>query len=205
MKGKPMERDKSLKVVIRRPGPARSRLEALTYAGFHPCPNCGRAVRPSVSHPADEGMGGHWEVAVDCHNCGTITRYIFDEGPGWPGGREARGGPDRTADPSARTPHLAVSPVRTLLFTPDELLALRDRGMVVLDKLEGRKTGPEGPDDALKGLLAAQALEMLRPMLELERFVADGDAVLPEGHRALRDRLAAHARATGIEVPGIEV
>lgn len=39
-------------------------------------------------------------------------------------------------------------------------------------------------------------------MLELERFAADGDAVLPEGHDALRATLAGHAQATGIAVPG---
>jgi len=186
---------KPITAKIIRPGPARSRLEASTYVGFHPCPVCGSRVSPARTGAPGGGADGFWEVAADCAICGTVLRYIFDEGPGWQGGQARWGGKPRVSDPNGLTPVMAQSDERTALFSPDELLRLREQGRSTFEWL-AESTDPK---DTIPRAL--EALKMLRPMLELERFAATGEADLPDDHFELRSRLAGFAEAAGVEVP----
>ncbi|MEQ1955841.1 hypothetical protein [Mesorhizobium sp. CN2-181] len=154
----------SLKGVIVRPGAARSRLEALELAKARPCPSCGARIGPSQAGPADPGDGAVWDIRAPCFVCGTVVRYLFDAGPGWPETPEATGG---RRDPDTFAIHYGPRGTQTGILTADDLSKLLDDARATLAERETELAA--NPDDAmLPRLVAEAAAAVLRPLAELE-------------------------------------
>jgi hypothetical protein len=188
-----MQSDFPIKGMIVRPGAARSRLEALAYAGLRPCPSCGARIGPSVSRAADPADGAVWEVRADCYSCARVVRYLFEAGPGWPEDDERA---DGTVDPDTFADRFGPPGTQTALFSAADLAQLRDEAAGTLASREAEQA--ETPGDAmLPRLVAEAAAAVLRPMVELELLAAGGAAVLPADHSARRAHMISALRAIG--------
>ena len=173
----------ALKTRLLRPGAARTRLEAETYAETRPCPNCGKGVSLSSSQPTSPSVGGIWEVVVDCYHCGSILRYIFDPAPSWdPAG-------DRDPDPMA--PRLGPKGTVTEVFAAEDLRAVVAAALPQLTRFETRLDAAPEPPALLQRQTGQWGLRALRALRELETIGQE----LTDEETGLKTRLESHESA----------